>query len=76
MLRDPADCSPPGSSVHEAFQGRWLLCQALLGSSVNTCEDYAYQRETPGTYAGMVTFSLIVFHVVVLYNNKSLLLVL
>lgn len=62
--------------IMRLFKEDGFSARALLASSVNTCEDYAHQRETPVTYAGMVNFSLIVFHVVVLYNAKSLLLVL
>ena len=29
-LRDPMDCSLPGSSVHRIFQTRVLVCQYLL----------------------------------------------
>ena len=37
-LRDPMDCSPPGSSVHGTFQARVLEWGAILFSQ--TCEGY------------------------------------
>ena len=35
-LRDPMDCSPPGSSVHETFQARVLEWGAIAFSEVRT----------------------------------------
>ena len=34
-LRDPMDCSPPGSSVHGIFQTRVLECGAIAFSAMN-----------------------------------------
>ena len=34
-LRDPMDCSPPGSSVHGIFQARVLEWGAKIGDSVS-----------------------------------------
>ena len=38
-LRDPMDCSLPGSSVHGIFQARVLECVAIAfsGLSLETC---------------------------------------
>lgn len=36
--------------IMRLFKEDGSSARALLGSSVNTCEDYAHQRETPGTY--------------------------
>ena len=33
-LRDPMDCSPPGSSVHETFQARVLEWGAIASTQV------------------------------------------
>ena len=42
-LRDPVDCSPPGSSVHGIFQARGLEWGAALGI-VLTCSDSAMKQ--------------------------------
>ena len=34
-LRDPTDCSPPGSSVHGIFQARVLECGAIAFSGLS-----------------------------------------
>ena len=38
-LRDPMDCSPPGSSVHGIFQAR-VLEWGAIAFSVITSKDY------------------------------------
>ena len=38
-LRDPMDCSPPGSSVHEIFQARVLEWGAIAFSSTGSKKD-------------------------------------
>jgi len=35
-LRDPMDCSPPGSSIHGIFQARVLEWGAIAFSEMNT----------------------------------------
>ena len=35
-LRDPMDCSPPGSSIHGIFQARVLKWDAIAFSTLNT----------------------------------------
>ena len=38
-LRDPLDCSPPGSSVHGIFQARVLEWDAIALSRINSLEN-------------------------------------
>ena len=43
-LRDPMDCSPPGSSVHGIFQARVLEWGAIAFSGTNTTSYQLYEE--------------------------------
>ena len=43
-LRDPMDCSPPGSSTHEIFQAR-VLEWAAIAFSVNLIIRYHFREK-------------------------------
>ena len=45
ILRDPMDCSPPGSSIHGIFQARVLEWGAI--------ERYKYTNSGPSTYSAI-----------------------
>ena len=47
-LRDPMDCSLPGSSVHGIFQARVLEWDAIAFSTyVLSCSKYTFSNEIP-----------------------------
>ena len=49
-LRDPMDCSPPGSSDHRIFQARVLELVAIAFSGFQT---YSYLNEYLGKLASL-----------------------
>ena len=54
-LRDPMDCSPPGSSVHGIFQARVLEWGAITFSEEYTEELYKKDLHDPDNHDGMIT---------------------
>ena len=44
-LRDPMDCSPPGSSVHGIFQARVLEWGAIAFSGMSFIVEWSWQRK-------------------------------
>ena len=49
-LRDPMDCSLPGSSVHGIFQARVLECGAIACSTAIKVNDSSKQTLVPWAF--------------------------
>ena len=62
-LRDPTDCSPPGSSVHGIFQARVLEWGAIAFSDLHSLHSYisflSYQCKKSKVYLS-VFFSVLI----------------
>ena len=51
-LRDPLDCSPPGSSVHGIFQAR-VLEWAAIAFSIEALEEFNCNLSTDDTFTNL-----------------------